>query len=569
LAVVGVASEEVPGEQDGAGVAAAAPPGAAAGRIPFVLRIGVTGHRRLADPAAVAGLVDQGLLAIRDRLRLGGSTELVFVVLSALAEGADRLVASRTLAFPGSRLEVVLPCQEAEYLEDFGTAESRQEFRQLIRRASHVRHAPRQPNREQGYEWAGRHLADRCDVLVAVWDGQPGHGRGGTQEVVAYARDHGVPLIWIRTGDRAALVTEFGGEAFGRLLDAARDLGAFNAARIPDDVFAAELDRNLGYLGLAGEQPDGGPTDTTDELFLRRRMDLAAWLLPFFVRADVQALRLQGGFRFLSTAMFAMAALAVTVVAIQVNLFPGANWVAGFEILLLLLLLSIPFARNKLRLHERWTSCRFLAERLRSAYFLSLAGTTDRGRRDGEVAFADPSVAWIERALAEIMAGRPRARFSQAEVAPLRSYLSRYWIGDQVSYHVKATGRHERWEIRLRRATAALFFVTLVAAVLHLAGVGDHGLHRSTLAATLIVLSICIPAVGAAVHGAETQGQYKRHAQRFDRMAALLARLRQRMDAAEDLRQVQVVAAEVERTMREESNDWFGVMRFHDVELIT
>jgi hypothetical protein len=28
------------------------------------------------------------------------------------------------------------------------------------------------------------------------------------------------------------------------------------------------------------------------------------------------------------------------------------------------------------------------------------------------------------------------------------------------------------------------------------------------------------------------------------------------------------VAANVERSMREESNDWFGVMRFHDIELI-
>ena len=29
------------------------------------------------------------------------------------------------------------------------------------------------------------------------------------------------------------------------------------------------------------------------------------------------------------------------------------------------------------------------------------------------------------------------------------------------------------------------------------------------------------------------------------------------------------MARETERVMREENSDWFGVMRFHDIELIT
>jgi hypothetical protein len=35
------------------------------------------------------------------------------------------------------------------------------------------------------------------------------------------------------------------------------------------------------------------------------------------------------------------------------------------------------------------------------------------------------------------------------------------------------------------------------------------------------------------------------------------------------LEQVQEVAAETEQIMHEESSDWFVVMRFHDMELIT
>jgi hypothetical protein len=39
---------------------------------------------------------------------------------------------------------------------------------------------------------------DRSDVLLAVWDGQPARGPGGTGDVVAYARARGTPVevVW-------------------------------------------------------------------------------------------------------------------------------------------------------------------------------------------------------------------------------------------------------------------------------------------------------------------------------------------------------------------------------------
>jgi hypothetical protein len=41
-------------------------------------------------------------------------------------------------------------------------------------------------------------VADQCDALVAVWDGQPARGRGGTADIVAYARKKRRPLAWIK-----------------------------------------------------------------------------------------------------------------------------------------------------------------------------------------------------------------------------------------------------------------------------------------------------------------------------------------------------------------------------------
>ena len=85
----------------------------------------------------------------------------------------------------------------------------------------------------------------------------------------------------------------------------------------------------------------------------------------------------------------------------------------------------------------------------------------------------------------------------------------------------------------------------------------------------LIVLSICVPAVGAALHGIRTQSEFRRHCQRYQRMAELLRQLEADLSRAQSIEWIHEIAADAERVMRAENSDWFGVMRFHDVELIT
>ena len=40
-------------------------------------------------------------------------------------------------------------------------------------------------------------LVRRCDLLIAIWDGLPPRGRGGTADVITEARRSGVPVVWI------------------------------------------------------------------------------------------------------------------------------------------------------------------------------------------------------------------------------------------------------------------------------------------------------------------------------------------------------------------------------------
>jgi hypothetical protein len=165
--------------------------------VPGVVRIGVSGHRQLDDPHALGSLVDEVL----DELGEGGT------IVSSVAEGADRLVAWRALQRPGWRLVAVLPLPPDDYADDFDSDESRADFAALLDAAAEVEQVPDQPTRDDAYHAAGVRVLERSEVLIAVWDGAPARGRGGTAEIVQLARDEGRPLAWLNTSGAAPVLT--------------------------------------------------------------------------------------------------------------------------------------------------------------------------------------------------------------------------------------------------------------------------------------------------------------------------------------------------------------------------
>ncbi|MDP9177408.1 MAG: hypothetical protein M3O61_06990 [Gemmatimonadota bacterium] len=159
--------------------------------------LGVTGHRILAEPAKIRAGVRRGLHRISNAF-----PDHALTVLSALAEGADRLIAKEVLASPGALLVVVLPIAQEDYVTDFVSAASRAEFLKLIERAHQVIELPPQPSRNAGYQSAGDYVVSHCDVLMTVWDGRDAQGQGGTGATVALARRKQIPIVWVKAGNR-------------------------------------------------------------------------------------------------------------------------------------------------------------------------------------------------------------------------------------------------------------------------------------------------------------------------------------------------------------------------------
>lgn len=186
-----------------------------------MIAIGVTGHRFLAEVDKVAAGVDEALHRIEQAFPGQPLT-----VISPLAEGADRLVAHRALARSRARLAVPLPVPQSDYMTDFESVESREEFLGLLDQADEVIVLPPAPTRDEAYEAVGLYVLDHCDVLIAVWDGQSAQGQGGTGDIVAQARQRGLPLAWIHAGNRRpgtqkpiTLGEEQGKVSFERFLD--------------------------------------------------------------------------------------------------------------------------------------------------------------------------------------------------------------------------------------------------------------------------------------------------------------------------------------------------------------
>jgi hypothetical protein len=150
------------------------------------MKLGITGHQRLADSEAwpwVRIEID----------RLVGATSHPLIGLSSLAVGADQIFAESILQH-GGRLQAIIPFEGYEM--KFANGYDRQTYDCLLKRAE-ITVLPKPRSDEEGYYAAGRKVVELADTLVAVWDGKPAAGLGGTGDVVKYATRLKKQVVWI------------------------------------------------------------------------------------------------------------------------------------------------------------------------------------------------------------------------------------------------------------------------------------------------------------------------------------------------------------------------------------
>lgn len=153
-----------------------------------MIRLGITGHQTI--PEAAREFLLDSLRREIDRASLSGPLWGV----TSLAVGADQMFAELVLQARG-KLHVIVP--STRYETTFRT-EGLTRYRRLIAAAEEVEHLKFNEPTEEAFFAAGRRVVDLSDMLLAVWDGKPSRGLGGTADIVNYAQSSGrkVTIVW-------------------------------------------------------------------------------------------------------------------------------------------------------------------------------------------------------------------------------------------------------------------------------------------------------------------------------------------------------------------------------------
>jgi len=549
------------------------------------LTVGVTGHR----PERLGA---DGMAQARDELAhvLGALTGAMKDVsaaprprlVSALAAGTDGIAADAALAL-GWALDAILPFPRGEYEADFTGAEALAGFRAHLAAADAVLELPgeRSPaGAAIAYERAGRVVLAQSDILIAVWDGDPARGKGGTAQIMAEAVAQHIPVIHIDAHGKSATEILWSGldshdlghaavEAVARapltMLPAVatallcpprspgeramlQELGqplkrrAYAAFAYPLLLAAAGVRglRRVDFRAAPPEQSEAGfllACERTAERSGGFGARVRALLAPRYARADAiasyTALLFRSGF----VANFTLAALAVLLALLALVLPAAAKPVLTIaEALIIATILILTRTGKRARWHERWLDFRQLAERLRCLALSAQIG--DLNLREGRGGLADPGwIHWYARATGREL-GLPSAIADKAYLGCVRDGLADL-LDDQIAYHRANAKRMHKLDDRLHRLGTLLFALTALACVgilmfeaaVHLAHLGGLDGAGKPLAIGATIVSAALPAIGAALYGIRMQGDFSGVAARGESLAGEMAALREALCA--------------------------------------
>ena len=559
--------------------------------IPFRIRIGITGHRTLDDPEAIQMMVKRAIdseieklfpeksRSTIERVRRDGITEISFRVLSPLAEGADRMVARAILAEPDARLDAVLPMTIEDYLEDFSTEESRAEFRELLsrsrkpvclrtRRLSDDRHDLSDQNelRRDSYARVGQYIVDHCDVMVAVWDGLPARGRGGTAEIVQYALEQNRPVIRIWAGSLEVLNSGHNNGLDATALDA---IDQFNRQPITPAQRAA--------YAISLDNDHFVKPKTAGDIPAANRGIVNRCLFPYYAQASMVAKNSRDQFHRAGKTIYLFSAAAVGSAAIGVLFQRLASWAFAFELALLIVMTLTLRRAHRQRAQQNWIEYRFLDERLRSGIFLAICGVEPKPIEVLPYMGHSQTVNdWTVRVFDEIWDRLPPlAGCTEGECLILNPYVREVWIDEQVKFHRGKKQREGRARRDLARAGAIVLPATILAAALHIvlpvwhepvtASEPVHFLHYGVHQG-LSFIALLFPAIAASLAGMEAHREHLRLEKRSANMAPQLERLDRQMASATGPERFQNLLLQVDEIMLRETQDWLMLMRYVEIK---
>jgi hypothetical protein len=550
------------------------------------LTVGVTGHRDLFDQDVPE--VRQRLESIFKQLHSDYPATPVRL-LSALAEGADRLAAQAALSI-GVQLTVCLPMPRGEYEKDFVTAESKEEFSKLLQSSNsppaepgaHVGIAVQGCERDLCYERAGAFIVRHSHILIAVWDGKDPMLVGGTAAVVNF-KLNGLPQKY--APERGPLDAPDVGPVFH--IPARRQREGQTSQAYADfwkGLYRHDEPGNRAYHLLL--PPDGSVNDYEVRLakinefnsatrfcslsaLEASRQEMFPRLLPEdtvlskYCAADVLAQRFQRRHHWATRMIYGCAVGMAATFSLYHTFLP--DWRILLLYLLVFVVMVATFAIQSLQGYdERFLDCRALAEGLRVQLFWQLAGLT------GNVAHSylrkqSEAIEWIRdslRAIALVPAAGEHALVDENERKDL---IKKHWISHQLNYFERASHRDARRVSSISLTSYVLYAIGLVVAIFATCVTAKSGVRREQRELMILLMGLP-PAVAALYQGYSEHMSFKDHAMEYERMKLLYSRA-DKLSSTLTFDEFQKLVEDLGKEALLENGDWLIVHRRRPVRI--
>ena len=591
--------------------------------VPFVLAVGITGHRKDALPDESVSRLSERLRATLEEIRSGAeavqlasgifftpsAVRLIFV--SPLADGADQIAAEIALKL-GYELHAILPFARNRYRLDLTDDDARRRLDDLLKQSTCVLELPGSSAQDlDAYVMAGRATVAHGDVLIAVWDGLPARGRGGTGDIVSFAFERATPIIHVPVNAdeptklrwsafEPAVVTRLDDAATSREFDSEqlRALLGVLLAPPPDPqeqefirLFQRECRRRLrprieyplmlAATGVSRLRRHHWRGDIAEESTRKEWQgfceacdraeavstpngNLQAW----YTWADSLASHYAQSYRSGHVFNFVLAATAV-LLALATLVAPDWKKLLAFaEFGAVLLILANTWTGNKYQWHRRWLDYRQLAERLRPMRSLKIVGVSSP---DPPGTAANPVVRrWVEWYACAVWraAGCPNGNIAPAGVHRLAETIADHELAPQTAYHRASAQQAERLDGRLEAVGYVLFSLALLGCVVLIAGfwlAPEWVKHNSNL---FTILSAGLPAIGTAVIGIRVQGDYVGGAVRSEHTARVLEQIAGKLRSeGADLNRAGDLVEQAARAMLSDLDEWRLLNQQHDLSV--
>ncbi|MGE0650693.1 MAG: hypothetical protein AB7P12_02930 [Alphaproteobacteria bacterium] len=575
----------------------------------LTLRVGITGHRtnvlsaddieRLRTPVGtVLDCLDRTARnVLADHAWAFSPAMPALRLATSLAEGADTLVAQEARR-RGFTLDIFLPFNRADYAAKQGFDASASAVFNDLCVGEHVNSLfeLEEPSSltddaevNAAYLRAGQAVMSHADVMIAIWDGQPERGTGGTAQVVRTARAQGLlvihiptaagetPKVWLpnelaaapaedgrweplsgfgagvgavdlaevlsknlrppQEGAAVDRLQAFFGEpwrngSFSCLYDALRCIfGGYRPFRIRVSYAAKEARETEWQDFLSAAATIGGP---------RFRDNLKLVLQERFQKADNAALHYSHAYRSGYIRNFVLAAFSVLVGLLSVlwwdYLWVKAVFVVGELALIGLILLNTRQARQQ-GWHQRWLEYRSLAEILRPSRLPALlGGAPAQPFAAAGISAGDAWVSWYVRAsLREI--GPPTGKVDRASLVAAIDAAMGDEIDRQIDYHGRNAEQLEKLNHHIHSVGALLFWITAIVGLAFLAfysveclvldACHDKGSLTKHIKPLTTLLAATLPAFGSALFGIRATGDFVTFEKQSRRTAAELKDIRE------------------------------------------